>query len=342
MTITMSEQAVADLDAEVYAHAQSPDPTDPQDCLLHYPSWLLRGDLREIELREGLEVHLLHYRLCDRWDMALPERPEWLSFHFHLSGQHQDTCTEVNNLEYALYGAGLAPQERIIGLDRYPILEVHICMSPQVFLFFVGRDGELPPALSHLVRPADQLYYTRVGAVSPPMQRVLWQIIRCPYAGITKRLFLEGKALEAAALVLEEELSLHQKSCTQNPGAVWERGTGLVNLKPDLVERLYQAQAILLQNLETPPTLLELAGQVGLNSRVLKEGFRQVFGQPPFTYLRNHRLEQARRLLETGDLKVAEVAAAVGFADRSHFAQQFQAKFGLNPKLYQTQHRKYR
>ncbi|MBW4552897.1 MAG: helix-turn-helix transcriptional regulator [Aphanocapsa sp. GSE-SYN-MK-11-07L] len=77
-----------------------------------------------------------------------------------------------------------------------------------------------------------------------------------------------------------------------------------------------------------------------LESKGLKEGFRQVFGQPSFTYLHDHRLEKAQRLLETGDVKVMEVAAAVGFADRSHFAQQFRAKFGINPKLYQVRHHK--
>lgn len=173
----MSEQAIADLDEKMFADAEYPDPADQQDCLLHYPSWLWEGYIRETELREGLGLQVHHYCLRDRWNAALPERQEWLSFHFHLSGQHRDACTEVNNLEYALYGGGLAPQGSIVGTKRYPIVEVHIWMSPQVFLSFVGKDGELPLALRHLVRPAEQLYYTRVGTVSSAMQRVLWQII---------------------------------------------------------------------------------------------------------------------------------------------------------------------
>ncbi|RFP52707.1 MAG: AraC family transcriptional regulator [Limnothrix sp. CACIAM 69d] len=342
MTITTSEEAAVELYQETLAQARHPDSTDRHDRLLVYPAWLWEGHMREVELREGFEVQIHHYRLRDRWDAVLPERAEWLSFHFHLSGQHQDTYTEVHNLEYALYGSGLAPKDCIIGTDRHPILEVHIWLSPSVFQSFAGQDGELPPTLRHLVRPADQLYYTRVGKVSRTMQRVLWQIIRCPYQGITKRLFLESKALEAVMLVLADELKIQQEQQpTPRPAETWEGGAALANLKPDDIDRLHQARSILLQHLEQPPSLMTLAQRVGLNSRALKEGFRQVFGQPPFTYLHDHRLEQARQLLETGDLKVSEVAAAVGFGDRSHFAKQFRTKFGINPKLYQAQRKKF-
>lgn len=342
MTISMSEQAFADLEEEMFARAQYPDPTDAADCLVNCPSWLATGHSRIVDLREGLELQVDNFRLRDRWDVARSEQRHWLSFHFHLSGQHQDGCTEVNNLEYAVYGSGMAPKDSIIGPSRYPTVEVTVSMSPEVFVSFIGRNGEVPPEFRHLVPPPDRLYYTRVGTVSGAMQRVLWQIFCCPYAGITKRMYLEGKVLEAAAMVLEEERQMQQGRQTSdrdlgNYGA----DTGLTNLKPDDIDRLHQAREILHRQLEQPPSIMDLAQQVGLNSRALKEGFRQVFGQPPFSYLHDRRLEQARHLLETREMKVAEVAAAVGFTNRSHFAEQFRAKFGLNPKLYQVQRRKF-
>lgn len=323
MTISLSEQANVDLYQEMFAQAQFPDPEDELDLLLQQPEWLAEGYEREITLREGLELVIYDYRLHNCCEVAfLEEQEEWICYHFHLSGQHQDACTEVNNLEYALYGSGLSPKQICIGLDQYPVLEVIVVMKPEVLISFIGNDGELPLEFRHLISPSHQIIYTRVGKTSPAMQRVLWQIIRCPYQGITKRMYLEGKALEVAALVLEHEREVQQD----------ERS--LYTLKPDYIDRLYRAREILLQNLHQPPSLMELAQQVQLNDYSLKRGFRQVFGKTVFGYLHDYRMEQARQLLMSSEIKVAEVMQMVGFSDRKYFAAAFRNKFGVNPRDY--------
>ncbi|WP_231848327.1 helix-turn-helix transcriptional regulator [Gloeobacter violaceus] len=318
----MSEQVLADLGQELNAHTQYPDPQDELDLLWRLPSWLAEGCFREIALREGLALCIENFRLRDRWELALPEREECLCFHFHLSGEHRDGSTEVGNLEYALYGSGLAPKQTMAGPDHFPILEVHIWMQPEVLVAFVGHNGELPTEFAHLVRPADQKYYTRVGTVSPALQQILRQIVRCPYSGLAKRLYLEAKALEAAALVLEHEQEVRQGRCLQHA------------LQSDCVERICRAREIVLQNLDRPLALAELARRVGLNECALKRGFRQVFGTTVFGYLRDYRLEQARQLLLSGEANVSGVMQAVGFADRGHFAAAFRKKFGVAPKDY--------
>jgi hypothetical protein len=103
MTISMSEQADAEYEAELHAQPQFSDPTDDRDLLLHPPLWLAEGCFREIELRQGLYLDICKIRLRDRWESALPDaQADWLCFHFHLSGEHQDALTKVGNLEYAL------------------------------------------------------------------------------------------------------------------------------------------------------------------------------------------------------------------------------------------------
>lgn len=318
----MSEQASADLDQELLAQSQCPDPQDELDLLMRLPSWLAEGCFQEIALREGLELSILDCRLCDRLEFAYSEREGHLQFHFHLSGEHRDGSTKVGNLEYALYGAGLIPKETAICPDRYSVLEVSISMQPEVLVSFAGQNGELPPEFRHLVRPADQKYYTRVGTVLPIMQQILWQIVRCPYSGLAKRIYLEAKALEVVALVLEHEREVQQ-------------GRRVLHaLQPDCVERICRAREIVLQHLDRPLSLVDLARRVGLNDCTLKRGFRRVFGKTVFGYLRDYRLEQARLLLLSGHASVAEVMQAVGFVDRGHFAAAFRKKFGVVPKDY--------
>jgi AraC-like DNA-binding protein len=86
--------------------------------------------------------------------------------------------------------------------------------------------------------------------------------------------------------------------------------------------------------LNDPPTLIELARLARINDCKLKLGFRQVFGTTVFGYLHDCRMEQSRQLLEAGEMSVAEVTCALGYANRSHFAIAFRKKFGMNPSTY--------
>ena len=61
--------------------------------------------------------------------------------------------------------------------------------------------------------------------------------------------------------------------------------------------------------------------------------FTQQFGLPPHAYLLQARIKKARTLLRTG-MPRAEVAAAVGFADQSHFARHFKKIMGVTPSQY--------
>jgi AraC-like DNA-binding protein len=234
----------------------------------------------------------------------------------------------VGDREFALYGSGLAPQETNDG-SAQRALEVTIDITPQILRSFVGDEaGQLPSAFQHLIKPSAQERYTRVAALNPAMESALWQIIRCPYHSLTKRIFLEGKVLELVSLVLEQEMEILSERNTFKP------------LKAGTLERIHYAKILLLRNIHHPPSLMKLAQQVKLNECTLKQGFRQEFGTTVFGYLHNYRLEQARQLLETEHMKVSEVAQAVGFASRSYFATAFKKRFGVNPKDYQ-QHKNY-
>jgi AraC-like DNA-binding protein len=65
----------------------------------------------------------------------------------------------------------------------------------------------------------------------------------------------------------------------------------------------------------------------------LARGFAREFGLPPHAYQIALRVERARALLARG-LRAVDVAAAVGFADQSHFARHFTRAVGVTPGRY--------
>lgn len=152
-------------------------------------------------------------------------------------------------------------------------------------------------------------------------------------------MYLESKALELASLVLEQESEIQMSGCAtsrKDALANYKLGDRYIQpLNPRTLEQIHYARTLLLRNLHSPPSLVDLARQANLNEYNLKRGFRQVFGTTVFGYLHDYRLEQARQLLETGNMNVVKVAQTVGFASRSYFATAFKKKFGLNPKDYQ-------
>ncbi|MFH9068570.1 AraC family transcriptional regulator [Streptomyces alboflavus] len=85
----------------------------------------------------------------------------------------------------------------------------------------------------------------------------------------------------------------------------------------------------------TPPTLAQLAAELGLSRYQLLRAFRTTMGMPPYAWLAQHRVSRARALLESG-LRPAAVAGRVGFADQAHLTRWFRRVLGVTPAAYRS------
>lgn len=318
MTITLSQMSYWELFQETVE--QETSSSNSLDVTWRYPAELGEGTWREISLRNGLELAIAQYQLHQPISLKLPERQHPLEYSFCLSGK-TGSSSPLGAGQYCLYGSGVAPAEEVTFTAVDPIIEINVHIDPDLFLG-LWSDANIPYAeFAHLLTPG-QPYYNQMGQTTAAMQIAAQQIVQCPFQGITQRIYLESKVWELMGLLLVQELEQKRERAI------------IPRLKPEDVERIHQARDILLQRIENPPSLLELARQVGLNDCTLKRGFREVFGKTAFGYLHDHRLEKARHLLKEGRFNVSETARIVGFANRSYFAAAFKKKFGLNPKDY--------
>jgi AraC family transcriptional regulator len=62
--------------------------------------------------------------------------------------------------------------------------------------------------------------------------------------------------------------------------------------------------------------------------------FRVSTGNSPMAFLLRLRVERAKEMLRRGDAKIAEIAAALGFFDQSHFARSFRRVVGVSPREF--------
>ena len=91
----------------------------------------------------------------------------------------------------------------------------------------------------------------------------------------------------------------------------------------------------LADELQSPPSLANLAADLGLSRYQLLRAFRTTMGMPPYAWLAQHRVDRARGLLEAGR-RPAEAAGLVGFADQAHLTRWFRRVLGVTPAAYRA------
>ncbi len=78
-------------------------------------------------------------------------------------------------------------------------------------------------------------------------------------------------------------------------------------------------------------TLTDLSALVGLSRFHFCRAFRLATGLAPHAWLSAHRMRQARTLISTTSLPIAEISLAVGYRTHSAFAASFRKAFGISP-----------
>ena len=104
-----------------------------------------------------------------------------------------------------------------------------------------------------------------------------------------------------------------------------------VQLRPDELERMQKVRDLLYRQPAQSYSLVGLARTVGTNEATLKKHFKVVYGTTVFGFLTARRMELAKSLLLTHELKVAAVAQEVGYKYASHFTAAFRKYFGVLP-----------
>ena len=166
----------------------------------------------------------------------------------------------------------------------------------------------------------DKKYY-KESQVSPLIATILTQMLNEKTSDSVRKLYIKGKVFELLSLYfnISEELDLEQcpfLSDDQN------------------VIKIKKAKEIIINKMAEPPSLIQLADEVEISLKNLKEGFKQVYGNTVFGFLFDYKMSIASKMLTTKNYNVNEVAPHLGYSTASHFITAFKRKFGTTPKRY--------
>lgn len=290
---------------------------------IKYKKSVAKSSFDETQLEES--VFVLTFKNEENKIQSLVKEidSDFIQFHFCVKGSSQFVFNEgryrLNILEensLLLYN----PQRELpIDLEINPhSWMVSILISIKKFHSFFSHEADYITFLSEDNR--DKKYY-KDGVISPSMAIVLNQLINYNLNQSIKPLYFKGKAYELLSLYFNRSEDADIEQC---PFLVDE--TNVIKIR--------KAKDIIVSRMAEPPSLQELADEVGLSLKKLKEGFKQIYGDSVFSFLFDYKMEVARKLLEAGDDNVNEVGHKVGYSTSSHFIAAFKKKYGTTPKKY--------
>jgi len=188
-----------------------------------------------------------------------------------------------------------------------------------------------PLHLGRLITPSldevGPVHLRRTYAVESPQIRHLMLALK--YEADSRN--ANGLAMvEAVTTALGHLLVRH--AGIEQPRPVHSRG-GLSSAAKSRVLELIEAA------LDARLTVEMLSREVGLAPAHFARAFKETMGRAPHQYLLALRLERARRLLETTEVSLSDIAHRAGFADQAHFTRLFKRAFGTTPgALVRTRH----
>ena len=88
------------------------------------------------------------------------------------------------------------------------------------------------------------------------------------------------------------------------------------------------------ENYSEPITVKDIATAMHYNSNYLNNLFKQVTGNTILEYLTQYRINKAKELLKSSNLRQSDIAYQVGYKNEQYFKKLFQSNIGLSPKEY--------
>ena len=87
-------------------------------------------------------------------------------------------------------------------------------------------------------------------------------------------------------------------------------------------------------SIEEMPSMKEISGIMGLSNYQIQSSFKNIEGLSVSQYIRKKKMEYAKKLLETTDINILDIAIEIGYENPSKFSIAFKKIFGILPNKY--------
>ncbi len=236
----------------------------------------------------------------------------------------------VNKLQRVIYANGVN-STHAIRLEKLKDTSVFIInidrklFEKKIDSFSDGISEELALIFKD-VNGVNDVYYQDYFSLE--ISKIIEEFKSCELDEFMKPIFLEGKTYEILTNQIQQ-FSDNLKG--KNNDKLLRKAT---------IDKIEKAVDIIKNEVDIRINVHKLAKRVGLNQNTLQSGFKILFKTSVNEYIKNHRLDMAKTLLEKSDLNITEITYKIGISSRSYFSKLFKERFGISPKEYLSQTRK--
>ncbi len=102
----------------------------------------------------------------------------------------------------------------------------------------------------------------------------------------------------------------------------------------DLVAKVKEVHEYMLAHLDEKLTIDYLAVKFQVSATNLKKGFKEIYGQSIYAYLKEKRIHKTSEYLRETNYEIGKIAGFVGYDNASKFSSSFKSIMGINPGEY--------
>jgi AraC-like DNA-binding protein len=219
--------------------------------------------------------------------------------------------------DFSVSDMGRPPRDSSFTMGKYHgiSLVVDVAAAQQALSAMLGKDAPCPEKFFHRLFSEQAVLILRAD---PKIQQLFFELYNVPHP--RQNAYFKLKTAELL-LFLER-----RKDQAEEDGRYY--------FSRDLSRRIREIEHYMTEDLRIHISISELAARFKLGETTIKKRFTQLYGEPPYAYLKRRRMEAAAFLLETSELPIAEVAAAVGYQNASKFSGAFVNTYGMAPRDY--------
>jgi AraC-like DNA-binding protein len=159
-----------------------------------------------------------------------------------------------------------------------------------------------------------------LGVAPPPdIASSFLQIANCRYPVTSRQFFFESKFMEIMSKIIAHNLPVDD---------------GVIDMGDFETEQIKKIPRILMERIDSPPSISELVHELSLSATTIKSGFKKIFGEPIYAHHRNLCLERGAMMLRDTNKSVLQIAVDTGYSNGENFCNAFKRRYGVSPSQY--------
>lgn len=285
----------------------------------------ISGIFRKIKIN-GISIDYIDVRHKGPIEMDVKQDGDHLEICFELDGhkhyiQNNGDCLETLNGRYSFFYF----KELDGKLSFFPENGSRRCIEIELSIAFLTRllnnDLSVLGEFGEKLQKKENTVFINNSTISLQMRNILKELIdpSQKLSGVLRKIAIESLINDLILLVVLQVKEMSHKTLT------------ISSLSQDDINKIHKAREIILEKIDDPCSLIELARLSGINDFKLKKGFKEVFGTTVFKYLFDERMERSKTLLLEEKLTISEIAFMIGYKNPAHFTAAFKRKFGYLP-----------